>query len=89
MGGEERLGVTTGQPNLYKQDLSKLTSKDARKLTTLSREVISRQATINIGTIEHVVHRKSTVVKAISRVQPVRFKNELEESITIKLTKKA
>lgn len=26
MGGEERLGVTTGQPNLYKQDLSKLVS---------------------------------------------------------------
>lgn len=27
MGGEEGLGVTTGQPNLYKQDLSKLVSK--------------------------------------------------------------
>lgn len=26
MGGEEGLGVTTGQPNLYKQDLSKLVS---------------------------------------------------------------
>ncbi|RLU16119.1 hypothetical protein DMN91_011878 [Ooceraea biroi] len=28
MGGEERLGVTTGQPNLYKQDLSKLVSSN-------------------------------------------------------------
>ncbi|KPU75545.1 uncharacterized protein Dana_GF11769, isoform D [Drosophila ananassae] len=54
-------------------------------LTPLSPEVISRQATINIGTIGHVAHGKSTVVKAISGVQTVRFKNELERNITIKL----
>ena len=48
-------------------------------------EVISRQATINIGTIGHVAHGKSTVVKAISGVKTVRFKNELERNITIKL----
>src|SRR5205085_6510426 len=48
-------------------------------------EIISRQATINIGTIGHVAHGKSTVVKAISGVQTVRFKNELERNITIKL----
>ncbi|GLG92955.1 Histone-lysine N-methyltransferase Su(var)3-9 [Gryllus bimaculatus] len=78
----EGSGVTTGQPNLYKQDLSKL---DVTKLTALSPEVISRQATINIGTIGHVAHGKSTVVKAISGVQTVRFKNELERNITIKL----
>ncbi|XP_046427748.1 histone-lysine N-methyltransferase SUV39H2-like isoform X1 [Neodiprion fabricii] len=82
MGGDEGIGVTTGQPNLYKQDLSKL---DVGKLTALSREVISRQATINIGTIGHVAHGKSTIVKAISGVQTVRFKNELERNITIKL----
>ncbi|KAI4490079.1 hypothetical protein M0804_004261 [Polistes exclamans] len=82
MGGEEGIGVTTGQPNLYKQDLSKL---DVSTLTALSREVISRQATINIGTIGHVAHGKSTIVKAISGVQTVRFKNELERNITIKL----
>ena len=46
---------------------------------------INRQATINIGTIGHVAHGKSTVVKAISGVQTVRFKNELERNITIKL----
>lgn len=51
----------------------------------LTPEVISRQATINIGTIGHVAHGKSTVVKAISGVQTVRFKNELERNITIKL----
>jgi translation initiation factor 2 subunit 3 len=47
--------------------------------------VISRQATINIGTIGHVAHGKSTVVKALTGVQTVRFKNELERNITIKL----
>lgn len=57
------------------------------KLSALSPEVISRQATINIGTIGHVAHGKSTVVKAISGVQTVRFKNELERNITIKLGK--
>ena len=38
-----------------------------------------------LGTIGHVAHGKSTVVKAISGVQTVRFKNELERNITIKL----
>ena len=65
------------QPN--PQDL------DVSKLTPLSPEIIARQATINIGTIGHVAHGKSTVVKAISGVQTVRFKNELERNITIKL----
>lgn len=55
------------------------------QLSPLTPEVISRQATINIGTIGHVAHGKSTVVKAISGVQTVRFKNELERNITIKL----
>jgi translation initiation factor 2 subunit 3 len=68
--------------NLAVQDLSKL---QISALTPLTHEVISRQATINIGTIGHVAHGKSTVVKAISGVQTVRFKNELERNITIKL----
>ncbi|KAJ3334058.1 hypothetical protein HDU93_008225, partial [Gonapodya sp. JEL0774] len=58
---------------------------DPTQLNPLSPEVIHRQATINIGTIGHVAHGKSTVVKAISGVQTVRFKNELERNITIKL----
>lgn len=61
--------------------------QDISTLTPLSPEVISRQATINIGTIGHVAHGKSTVVKAISGVHTVRFKNELERNITIKLGK--
>lgn len=74
--------VQSTQPHLSKQDLSTL---DESKLHPLSPEIISRQATINIGTIGHVAHGKSTVVKAISGVQTVRFKNELERNITIKL----
>ncbi|KAL7468619.1 hypothetical protein ACHAXS_008862 [Conticribra weissflogii] len=70
------------QPHLMAQDASTV---DPAKLTALTPEVISRQATINIGTIGHVAHGKSTVVKAISGVQTVRFKNELERNITIKL----
>jgi translation initiation factor 2 subunit 3 len=58
---------------------------DVSTLTPLTPEIIARQATINIGTIGHVAHGKSTVVKAISGVQTVRFKNELERNITIKL----
>jgi translation initiation factor 2 subunit 3 len=64
------------------QDLKTL---NVSELTPLSPNVISRQATINIGTIGHVAHGKSTVVKAISGVQTVRFKTEHERNITIKL----
>jgi translation initiation factor 2 subunit 3 len=75
-------GVKKDTSHLAVQDISKL---DVTKLTPLTPEIISRQATINIGTIGHVAHGKSTVVKAISGVQTVRFKNELERNITIKL----
>ncbi|XP_043203999.1 eukaryotic translation initiation factor 2 subunit 3, Y-linked-like [Amphibalanus amphitrite] len=72
----------SGQPHLAKQSLVDL---DIEKLHPLSPEVISRQATINVGTIGHVAHGKSTIVKALSGVQTVRFKNELVRNITIKL----
>ncbi|KAK3337272.1 hypothetical protein B0T19DRAFT_412036 [Cercophora scortea] len=42
---------------------------DVKSLSPLTPEIIARQATINIGTIGHVAHGKSTVVKAISGVQ--------------------
>jgi translation initiation factor 2 subunit 3 len=70
------------QKHLATQDLTTL---DPTQLTALTPEVISRQATINVGTIGHVAHGKSTVVKAISGVHTVRFKTELERNITIKL----
>lgn len=42
--------------------------QDIGDLNPLTPEVISRQATINIGVIGHVAHGKSTVVKSISGV---------------------
>ncbi|EDV25000.1 eukaryotic translation initiation factor 2 gamma [Trichoplax adhaerens] len=74
--------TTLTQSHLASQDASTL---DINKLSAITPEVISRQATINIGTIGHVAHGKSTLVKAISGVQTVRFKSELERNITIKL----
>ena len=70
------------QDHLAVQDASTV---DPSTLTPLTPSVISRQATINVGTIGHVAHGKSTVVKAISGVQTVRFKNEMVRNITIKL----
>ncbi|ULU10738.1 hypothetical protein L3Y34_014770 [Caenorhabditis briggsae] len=67
---------------LAKQDLDKI---GVDNLNPLTDEVISRQATINIGTIGHVAHGKSTLVKAFSGVHTVKFKRELERNITIKL----
>jgi hypothetical protein len=48
--------------------LSKQSYDDINKLSASSPEVISRQPTINIGTIGHVSHGKSTLVEAISGV---------------------
>ena len=79
---QEALRKAAEAAGLSFQDLSKL---DTTTLTPLTPEVISRQATINLGTIGHVAHGKSTVVKAISGVKTVRFKNEIERNITIKL----
>jgi hypothetical protein len=39
---------------------------DPNKVSPLNPEIISRQATINIGTIGHVAHGKSTLVRAVS-----------------------
>ncbi|KAJ2778570.1 eukaryotic translation initiation factor 2 subunit gamma [Coemansia javaensis] len=58
---------------------------DVKKLTPLSMEAMANQATINIGTIGHVAHGKSTLVKALSGVTTTRFRDELERNITIKL----
>lgn len=67
-------------PHLKKQSYD-----DIPTLTPSSPQVISRQATLNIGTIGHVAHGKSTVVKAISSVNTVRFKPEMLRNITIRL----
>ena len=79
---------------LTKEEVEKFNSKtklkpqyyeDIEHLTANSPQVISRQATLNIGTIGHVAHGKSTVVKAISGVETVRFRQEKVRNITIRL----
>eukprot|EP00400_MALV-I_sp_L67-5_P000971 gene971-1148_t len=67
---------------LYIQDAKNV---NVAELTPVTPEVISRQATINVGTIGHVAHGKSTVVRALSTVNTIRFKPEKERNITIKL----
>ena len=57
----------------------------AGDISVTSLAVMSGQATINIGTIGHVAHGKSTVVKGLSGVHTVKFKQEKERNITIKL----
>mmetsp|Transcript_9884 Transcript_9884/g.30209 ORF Transcript_9884/g.30209 Transcript_9884/m.30209 type:complete len:483 (+) Transcript_9884:124-1572(+) len=64
------------------QDLNTL---NIETLSPLTPEVISRQATINCGTIGHVAHGKSTLVKAISSVQTAKFKKEHQRNNTIEL----
>jgi ABC-type cobalamin/Fe3+-siderophores transport system ATPase subunit len=51
----------------------------------ISNFVANIYSNLCLGTIGHVAHGKSTVVKSISGVQTVRFKNEIERNITIKL----
>ena len=53
------------QNHLAQQTLDNL---DVNTITPLTPEIISRQATQNIGTIGHVAHGKSTLVKAVSGV---------------------
>jgi len=74
--------LTDKEDGLAVQDLAKL---DVKKLNPLTPEVISRQATMNVGTIGHVAHGKSTVVKGLSGITTIRFKQEKERNITIRL----
>lgn len=54
-------------------------------LNSLSKDIMKNQATINIGTIGHVAHGKSTIVRALTGIHTVKFKTEKERNITIKL----
>lgn len=79
---EEQKELMMQAPHLSQQSLIDF---DASKLTPLSADVISRQATLNIGTIGHVAHGKSTVVKAITGINTVKTSKEKVRNITIKL----
>ena len=48
-------------------------------------EIIENQPTINIGSIGHVSHGKSTLIKSITGVKTQRHTKEQERNITINL----
>jgi translation initiation factor 2 subunit 3 len=74
---EEIAKMFSGQTKLSPQSFKTL--EDIKSITPLTKEIISRQATINIGTIGHVAHGKTTLVRAISGVQTTRHKVEKKE----------
>ncbi len=57
----------------------------AKELDPQDLEIIAKQATVNIVTAGHVAHGKSTLVAALSKTNPVRFKEEKERNCTIHL----
>ena len=70
------------QPNL---SLQKFSTIDSGEVNPLTKEIMSRQATMNIGTIGHVAHGKTTLVRAISGIQTIRYRIEKERNITYNL----
>ena len=56
------------QPHLSEQDLRKLKVEELHPLT---QEVISRQATINVGTIGHVAHGSVLVGSVVGAEVPL------------------
>ena len=60
---ERQQQACDSQAHLARQTLDDF---DPNKVSPLNPEIISRQATINIGTIGHVAHGKSTLVRAVS-----------------------
>lgn len=85
---EEGKYLTEEQVNTLMEKRSHLiaqTYDDIPTLNALSQCVMSRQATINIGTIGHVSHGKTTLVKAISGIHTIKFGKEKKRNITIKL----
>jgi len=46
---------------------------------------VENQPTINVGTIGHVTHGKSTLAEALSSIKTAKFDSELERNMTIRL----
>ena len=72
--------ILSRQKNLSHQTFK--TIEDLNSITPLTKEIMSRQATMNIGTIGHVAHGKTTLVRAISGIQTTKHKIEKERNIT-------
>ena len=77
---EEIKKILAKSANLSMQSFS--TIEDPTKITPLMPEIMSRQATMNIGTIGHVAHGKTTLVEAISGIRTTKHKIEKERNIT-------
>ena len=77
---EEIKKIFSKSKNLSIQSFS--TIEDPSKITPLTPEIMSRQATMNIGTIGHVAHGKTTLVRAISGIETTKHKIEKERNIT-------
>ena len=80
---EEIKKILSKQPNLSHQTFKTL--EDLSKISPLTKEIMSRQATMNIGTIGHVAHGKTTLVRSISGIQTTKHKIERERNITFVL----
>lgn len=65
--------------------LTKHRNIELNSITPVTPGIIENQATINIGTIGHVAHGKTTLTKAITGINTIKFKSEKERNITIKL----
>ena len=74
--------VFNKNPKLKRQEFKLL---EDNYITPETLEVISRQATINIGTIGHVAHGKTTLVKSISGVNTNKHATEKKTTKTINL----
>ena len=80
---------TSGPPSASKPTLTMASLTDPEldlsQLNPNSPELIKKQATMNIGTIGHVAHGKSTIVTAISGIRTNRHQKEQQRNITIQL----
>ena len=72
--------ILSKQKNLAIQSFK--TIEDLNLVSPLTKEIMSRQATMNIGTIGHVAHGKTTLVRSISGIQTTRHIIEKERNIT-------
>lgn len=69
-----------GRENSLKDDtVQKITNPDRYT------ELIEKQPTLNVGTIGHVMHGKSTLVEALSSVKTGKFDDEMMRNMTIRL----
>ena len=71
---EEIEKILSNQKILSHQSFKTL--EDLNNLSPLTKEIISRQETINIGTTGHLAHGKKKLVRAISGIQTTRHKIE-------------